>query len=469
MGSGLISAKAVGGGVLLPSALRPFEAGKMSYFVVVAKDQQFSNVIDYGFTQVPAYSPRSLLRPTSYSDETTSYYWVVLPANLANGGEAVGTPFLGAPQAFEKRSTPPTRLEPFVGADISGHPTFRWTSVEGARRYQLQVAHDDQFSALLEDIRTNSTAYTSNTTYPADTVLYWRVRADDENLIGLAWSSTGTFHKRLPAPNVHPWNPTRGDYIPTWTWDPVPGAVSYDVHVDLPDGTQRDLTGFRTAALTPILMYGTGVFRWKVRANFPRQPSGTVAGPYSGTHAFTRTIAEPTGVRSDSSRKYPLLLWEAKPGPKNYQVQISRTEDFSRLIENIATDNTNYAPLLKHPAYAAGGALYWRVAAVDEGRNLGDWSPPQRIGLVNRLRLRARGAPRRNRVVTIRITVLGPDSRPVAGAAVRASGAGARAARLRTNRRGVASFRVRAKRRGSVSFRATKSGYESATLKLRVR
>jgi protein-S-isoprenylcysteine O-methyltransferase Ste14 len=445
-------------------------AGKASYFVIVAKDAQFSNVVDYAFTRVPAYSPRRLLRPTSYPDETTSYYWVVLAANQADGGEVVGAaPTLGAPQTFEKRSTPPTRLEPFVGADIGGHPTFRWTSVEGARRYHLQVAHDDHFSSLLEDIRTNSTAYTSNTTYPADTVLYWRVRADDENLIGLTWSSTGTFRKRLPAPNVHPWNPTRGDYIPTWTWDPVPGAVSYDVHVDLPDGTQRDLTGFRTAALTPILMYGTGVFRWKVRANFPRQPSGTVSGPYSGTHAFTRTIAEPTGARSDNSKKYPLLLWEAKPGPKNYQVQISRTQDFSRLIENIATDNTNYAPLLKHPAYAAGGALYWRVAAVDEGRNLGDWSPPQRIGLVNRLRLRARGAPRRKRAVTIRITVLGPDSRPVAGAAVRASGAGARAARLRTNRRGVASFRIRAKRRGSVSFRATKSGYESATLRLRVR
>ena len=43
------------------------------------------------------------------------------------------------------------------------------------------------------------------------------------------------------------------------------GAVSYDVHVDLPDGTQRDLAGMRSAALTPVVMYGTGVFRWKVR------------------------------------------------------------------------------------------------------------------------------------------------------------------------------------------------------------
>jgi hypothetical protein len=447
---------------------RPIQ-GKASYFVIVAKDPQFSNVVDYAFTQVPAYSPRRLLGPTSYPDETTSYYWVVLPANGANGDEAVGTPVLGAPRPFEKRSTPPDRLEPAGGADVTGHPTFRWTSAEGARRYRLQVAQDDRFGTLLEDVLTSSTAYTSNTTYPADTVLYWRVRADDENLIGLTWSTPGTFQKRLAMPNVTPGQPTAGDYIPTWTWDPVPGSVSYDIHVNLPDGTQRDLTGFRTAAMTPILMYGTGVFRWKVRANFPRQPFGTVAGPYSPTHVFTRTIAEPIGVRSDGSKKYPLLLWEPKPGPKSYQVQISARPDFARLVENVATDNTNYAPLLRQPIYAAGQPLYWRVAAVDEGRNVGDWSPTQRIGVVRKLRLAARGVPKRKRVRKIKITVRGEGNRLVVGATVRVSGAGTRAAKVRTNRKGVVTFRVKPMRRGMVAFQATKSGYATATLRLRVR
>jgi protein-S-isoprenylcysteine O-methyltransferase Ste14 len=447
---------------------RPIQ-GKQSYFVIVARDPQFSNVVDYAFTQLPAYAPRSLLRPTSYPDETTSYYWVVLPANQANGGEAVGTPLLGSPQAFEKRSTPPDRLEPGGGADLTGHPTFRWSSVEGARRYRLQVAQDPLFGSLLEDVLTDSTAYTSNTTYPADTVLHWRVRADDENLIGLTWSGTGTFQKRLPAPHVSPDNPTGGDYIPTWTWDPVPGAVSYDVHADLPDGTQRELNGMRGAALTPIIMYGTGVFRWKVRANFPRQPSGIVNGPFSGTHVFTRTIGEPVGVRSENSKRFPLLLWDPKPGPKTYRVHISEREDFRRLVEDVVTDNTGYAPTLVQRAYADGNILYWRIAAVDEGRNVGDWSPAQQIGAAKKLRLLARGAPKRKKVRTIRISVYGAGNRPVAGAAVRVSGAGARGARARTNRKGIATFRIRATKKGAIVFRATKSGYAAATLKLRVR
>ena len=108
-------------------------------------------------------------------------------------------------------------------------------------------------------------------------------------------------------------------------------------------------------------------------------------------------------------------------------------------------------------------------AAVDEGRNVGDWSPTQRIGLVKRLRLLARGKPKRKLVRKITITVLGEGNKPVAGAAVRISGAGVRAARARTNRRGAATFRVRAKKRGALSFRATKSGYAAAALRLRVR
>ena len=443
-------------------------AGKSSYFVLVAKDSQFSNIIDYAFTQVPVYSPRSLLRPTTYPDETTSYYWAVLPADQLNGGQAAGAPLLAAPQTFEKQSTPPQLLQPGSGANVIGHPTFRWSSTEGARRYRVQIAQDDRFGNLLEDVLTVSTAYTSNTTYPADTILYWRVRADDENLIGLTWSATGTFQKRLATPVVTPGLPANGDYIPTWTWDPVPGAVSYDVHVDLPDGSQRDLTAMRTAALTPVVMYGTGVFRWKVRANFPRQPFGTVPGPYSPVYAFTRTIAEPTGVRSDDTKRYPLLLWDPKPGPKNYLLQISARPDFARLVESVTTDNTNYAPLLTQSAYSDGGVLYWRVAAIDEGRNVGDWSPPQQIGAVKTMRLTARGRPARRKTRKIVIT-LTANKRPIVGAAVRVSGAGMRRMAGRTNRRGQVTFRIRATKRGNVVFRATKSGYASARLILRAR
>ena len=96
-------------------------AGKQSYFVIVSKDPNFSNLADYAFTQVPAYSPRSQIRPTTYSDETTLYYWAVLPATGLNGSGAVGDPLSAAPSNFQKQSLPPTQMSPDDGALLT-HP-----------------------------------------------------------------------------------------------------------------------------------------------------------------------------------------------------------------------------------------------------------------------------------------------------------------------------------------------------------
>ena len=146
----------------------------------------------------PPYSPRSQLRPTTYSDETTLYYWAVLPATGLNGSGAVGDPLSAAASTFQKQSLPPSQMSPADGALLTDQPVFRWASVEGARRYRFQVAQEPTFANPIEDVLTASTSYTPLTTYPADTTLYWRVRADDENLIGLTWSSVRTFQRKLP-------------------------------------------------------------------------------------------------------------------------------------------------------------------------------------------------------------------------------------------------------------------------------
>lgn len=98
-------------------------AGRASYFVIVARNPSFTNLVDYGFTQIPAYAPRTSTNVTTYPDETTSYYWVVLPAVFANGDGAVGNPYLGAPSSFDKRSTPPGRLGPPARSPLARRPS----------------------------------------------------------------------------------------------------------------------------------------------------------------------------------------------------------------------------------------------------------------------------------------------------------------------------------------------------------
>jgi hypothetical protein len=451
-------------------------AGAASYFVIVAKDPSFTNIVDYAFTHLPAYAPRTSNAPTTYPDETTHYYWAVLPEAGFNGMGGAGDPLLAAPQNFQKRSTPPQRVFPANGNVFFDQPRFQWTPVTGARTYRLQISQDPSFGTPIEDVTTDSTAYSSNTTHPADTILYWRVRANDENGIGLTWSNAApaqpwTFQKKLTAPVGSPTNPTQGDAIPNWTWNAVPGAVAYDISVDLPDGTHRDFSGFRSPSVTPVLMHGTGIFHWRVRAEFPRSQFGLTAGPYSQTYSFTRTIREPLGAHADFDVNHVLLSWNPKAGAKRYRVQISGTPDFAQLVENVGTDNTSYAPVLKYFGFRTlnTGRLYWRVAAMDEGDNVGDFTQPQLISRTRRMEITLRGALKRGKKAALTIMVSDFETAGgVGGARVHVTGAGLRK-RARTSSFGSVRLFLKPKRKGALTISASKAGFRPTSVRLRIR
>ena len=444
-------------------------AGKQSYYVLVAKDPAFSNLVDYAWTKVPAYAPRTGFGSRTYPDETTLYYWAVLPATNLDGTGAVGNPLLAAAQSFQKQSMPPTLLGPADGTQFYDQPTFRWTPTEGARRYRFQVAQDPSFGNPIDDITTDSTSYTSNTTYPADTVLYWRVRADDENGVGLTWSSTGTFQKKLAAPVPSASNSTAGEYLPVWSWSSVLGAVSYDVQIDKPNGESETFTGFRMPAGSFKRLTGTGIFHWRVRAEFAKQSFGTTPGPWSATQPFTRSIGEPGGLKTDAAPDHVLLSWNAKLGVKQYKVEISGRPDFGFTIESVETENTAYAPKLQDVAYLSGNQLYWRVAGVDADDNVGDFSPAQPLSLLPRMKVTAKGKLRRRRRSTVSITVKNASGSWMQGVRVRVVGAGVKAQTRSTSMWGVARFTLRPTKRGRVLFTARKAGFQSAGITLRVR
>jgi len=349
-----------------------------SWFVLVAKDPEFHNIIDYAWTQVRAYAPREGNSPTTYPDETTAYYWAVLPASGFNGSGAVGEPLSASPAQFNKQSTPPKLISPEAKAGADGPPIFRWTAVDGARRYHLQVSREDDFGKLLDDITTASISYTANTSYPADVALFWRVRAEDEKSVGLTWSDKRVFRYQLPAPDTSG-GVGVGESIPTWRWKPVTGAVTYDVHVQLPDGSERDVKGLQSAALTAVKMTGTGVFRWRVRANFPTSRYATVPGPWSRTRPFTRTIGRPVGARTAGSSRSVHFSWQPKAGAKEYSVEVSERPDFGQVVDSQTTDATAYAPNLSRYGSTGTKTYYWRVAALDEDRNQSAWTKPKRF------------------------------------------------------------------------------------------
>ena len=440
-------------------------AGARRYFVIIARDTNFTNVIDVAFTAMTAYAPNLALE-----DEATSYFWAVIPTATANGSGVSGLPQNHNPQHFNKLSVPPSTLAPVGGVEVTTQPTFRWTPAEAAQKYRLQVATDPQFGDLLDDVITSSTAYTSSKPYPVDTVLYWRARAEQFQAItsmrvALRWSELGTFRRRLPAPAFSPDIPLRGELPPPLTWSPVPGAISYDLHIDESDGDSNDFN-VKSAAGTFTRLTGIGTFKFKVRANFAAG-SGIVASAYSAQRDFTRLISPPSGLRVGHSGSRLMFGWDPAAAASSYNVEVSTTESFSSVLESIRTTNTSWAPSLVSPIFKLTGPLYWRVATVDDGGNIGAYVAG-RVRAGKPLTVRVTGRLRRNATSRLTVRVRG-SGKALRSASVRVSGAGVKAKTQRTGRSGRTSFRLRPRSSGRVTVLVTRTGYANKTVTVRVR
>jgi hypothetical protein len=260
------------------------------------------------------------------------------------------------------------------------------------------------------------------------------------------------------------------------SWDPVAGAVSYRLAVDEADGDHNEYDDFRSAAAAFVKMTGTGVTGIRVRANFPTNTATVTPGPWSGTVYHTRTVGEPTGAKTDATDDHVLLSWDPKLGTKQYRVLVSSREDFSVQVEDVRTDNTSYAPPLLLGAYVTGGTFWWKVAAVDEDQNLGDYTRPQSFSVkggsvvrtTQRLRLSAKGRLKAKRLRRLVVTVKA-GGRPIRGVRVRAYGVRLVTKWRATNARGQVVFRLRPKAKGFLFLQAQKPGYLMGTSRLRVR
>jgi hypothetical protein len=136
---------------------------------------------------------------------------------------------------------------------------------------------------------------------------------------------------------------------------------------------KKDFT-FEAPSATVVKYYGTGIWRWQVRAEFPTGAGGKVAGGYSAPLLSLVTLPAPAGARGVKSGSRMLISWNPDADAKQYQVELSTTNGFNSRIELHRVDGTSWAPNIDLTQRQNHGPLYWRVAALDWGGNVGSFA-----------------------------------------------------------------------------------------------
>ena len=433
------------------------------YWVIIARDSNFTTVVQAAYTNEPCYAPRS-----PFVDEGTLYYWQVVPTLGGGGGYTNGGPadlnggFTSSPN-FQHASVPPTPIQPVGGAAVSGTILFQWSpAAEQVKNYTIEISADPSFSSDLAQDTTDATAYAAKTIFPVGTTLYWRVRVNNDDSNGLAWSGTSTFVQTLPVPTITTATPFIGATFPAVTWTPVDGATGYEIQNVWPDG-QTPSTTVPSAAVSFTKMTGTGHGSLQVRAIF----AGGVKSAYTPTRDVVHTIAEPGGTKTQLINKPNKLAltfaWNTKTNAKQYKVQVSRQPGFVQPFLDETTDQSSYTPVLTQQDFIDGGAMYWRVAVVDPDGNVGAFSKAKKFTLLARMQVSIASQPPHGQRGPMVINVLNAKGKPIKGVAVKLRGAGVRTGTHRTNGKGVVTFSIKPTKTANLTVTATKKLYKVGT------
>lgn len=269
----------------------------------------------------------------------------------------------------------PTNLRSQANAGVV--PTFTWDAPTDASRFEVEVSRDASFQTRISLEGTVNTSYVPTNVLPAGTV-YWRVRSFDTANVPTAWSSTSYTQASYPGPGLS--TPIDGARLKppvdavSLAWDPVPGAVQYEVQIsrDRTFTTAEFKAEPRAAAYVLDRLPVTGDWFWRVQGRLP----GGINTDWSSVYSFNYgqlTPVEPASPAQDDVVQDSVLSWAAVPGATSYDIQISTDINFqasSLVHERQSIVGTTYA----RPGTLDNDQYFWRVRARDADQNEQDWS-----------------------------------------------------------------------------------------------
>jgi hypothetical protein len=170
---------------------------------------------------------------------------------------------------------------------------------------------------------------------------------------------------------------------PTFSWDIVEGAETYDLQVDNDPafGSNEISINTRQTSYTHTTTLANGTYYWRVRV----KRNGSVTNNWSDVKSFTLELPIPQGLQhypGDTVSRAPTLCWEPLIKSNEsipvlaawkYRVQVSKDPSFTTIFDTIDTQQSCWTPIKGYD----DGNYYWRVAMIDGNSTAryGNYSP----------------------------------------------------------------------------------------------
>ena len=237
--------------------------GAAKYSVEVSENKSFTSLVFSTDT--------TNIRAVPYSQLPTGRLWWRVRAVNARGGSS-----RWATASFSRKAAAgPSLVSPASGATLTqpaNPPLLRWNPVNGAESYEIEIDTAEHDWVETETYSTSTTSLVVPDPQQPGTY-WWRVRAKLDGDILTRPSSTRSYVvgalpvvRQASLVDDDPSDSHVEDVV--FDWDPVPGAVSYDIRVstDQDFNTIVDSRAVKGSRYSPTTTYDNTNYWWQVRS-----------------------------------------------------------------------------------------------------------------------------------------------------------------------------------------------------------
>lgn len=337
------------------------------YQIQVALDTEFNNRVINEFN---ATGNEYLI---SNLNSNTKYYWRIRGINRSGSG-SYSSLYEFTTRSFEERPSASQLIFPEDDSNIfSTSIQFSWEPDPVAQSYRFQLSTNPNFSSYITNVGglTNTSRTINNLTANRD--YYWRVQAINEAGVS-EFSETrkvraATFSGTPSATNlISPVNSSVvGSASILFSWENQPNTEFYRLEVS-------ENSSFSSTVLIRNSIRGTSTsvegllpnktYFWRIRTSNPagigqRSEIWSFRTVTGDINLYPTTLLAPKTAASIKTSEVN-FSWEAVSEATAYHLQISEKSDFSTILFQNQSINTNAFTL---NSLASGKAYFWRVRA----------------------------------------------------------------------------------------------------------